>query len=127
MCFQAPLLQQLSRRGCLGDEQTLKCIVRFTDQQGRAFLPSAVSTALVGRAAQPVRERVSLGVLQAENLLGLEETHTWRKPCPPKNACWTARQRSGALDFKSSISPNAASPVLAVLGSSLGLQSPYME
>lgn len=49
-----------------------------------------------------------------------------RKPSSLKKACWTQSQSSVVWEFKSLTSPNAAFPMLVILGSSLDLQSPYM-
>lgn len=51
---------------------------------------------------------------------------TGRKPFSLKEACWTTKQSSGVLEFKSLTSPDAASHVLVILGSLLDLQSPYV-
>lgn len=52
--------------------------------------------------------------------------YRWEKTIFPKKACGTTKPSSGAPEFKSLTSPNAASPVLVILDSSLDLQSPYM-
>lgn len=49
-----------------------------------------------------------------------------KKPFSLKEACWTTKQSSGVLEFKSLTSPDAASHVLVILGSLFDLQSPNM-